>query len=120
MRSVIRGHPPIDTSPRPSAIGNLQASVLSTTGFTVADGVGLGVALGVGAAAGFAIATPLFHTNFLPDLMQVNFVVAVEEIAPNFVHLLPAFTAASETGAISASARTEEIRRTRLLISQVY
>jgi hypothetical protein len=96
MRSVILGHPPIDTSPRPSAIGNLQEAVLSATGFTVA--IGLGVALGAGAAAGLAIATPLFQTNFFPDLTHVNLVVAVEEVAPAFVQGAPAFTEACEMG----------------------
>jgi hypothetical protein len=109
MRSVIRGHPPIYTSPRPSAIGNLHAAVLSTTGFTVA--VGLGVALGVGAAAGLAIATPLFQMNFLPDLTQVNLVEAVEDVAPAFVQGAPAFTAACEMG---VRLRSEQAIRTTM------
>ena len=49
---------------------------------TVSDGVGmtegdaLVVAVGVGVGVGVGvdlIVTPLFHTNFLPDLIQVNF-----------------------------------------------
>jgi hypothetical protein len=74
----------------------LQEAVLSATGFTVA--VGLGVALGAVAAAGLAIAMPLFQTNFFPDLTHVNLVVAVEEVAPAFVQGAPAFTAACEIG----------------------
>jgi hypothetical protein len=39
----------------------------------VGEGEGVGEAVGVGDAAGvgFFMLTPLFHTNFLPDLMQV-------------------------------------------------
>jgi hypothetical protein len=40
-------------------------------GVGVTDCVGLGV--GVTTGTGFAIATPLFHTNFLPLLMHVYF-----------------------------------------------
>ena len=34
-------------------------------------GVGVGVEVGEGVGVGFTIATPLFHTSFLPDLIQV-------------------------------------------------
>ena len=39
----------------------------------VGDGVGVGEGVGVDEGVGVAIltATPLFHTNFLPDLTQV-------------------------------------------------
>ena len=37
----------------------------------VGVGVGVGVAVGVAVGVGFLMATPLFQTNFLPDLMQV-------------------------------------------------
>jgi hypothetical protein len=46
--SSIRGHPPIDTSPRPSATGNLQAANKSTE---------------------VVFLTPLSHSNFLPDFL---------------------------------------------------
>ena len=44
-------------------------------GLGVGLGVGIGVGLGVGEMAGAAvlIATPLFQTNFFPDLIQVYF-----------------------------------------------
>jgi hypothetical protein len=96
MRSEIRGQPPIETSPRPSATGSLHGAVVSAAGFTVAAGVGEAevVGSGIDCAAGFAMATPLFQINFLPDLTQVNLVVAVEEVAPSFVQEVPALTAA--------------------------
>lgn len=40
-------------------------------------------------------ATPLFQTNFLPDLTQVYFFPAVTVVAPAFVHVAPALTAAN-------------------------
>jgi hypothetical protein len=41
-----------------------------TAGVDVGVGVGVGEEIGVTVGVGFAIATPLFHTSFLPDLMQ--------------------------------------------------
>jgi hypothetical protein len=60
----------------------------------VAEGATDGV--GTGAVAGLTIVVPLSHTNFFPDLTQVNFVVAVELVAPNFVQATPAAGEAAE------------------------
>jgi len=68
--------------------------------------VGVGVALGVGLALGVAvaagaaclIATPLFHTNLLPDLTQVYLIPAEVLVCPCFAHLVPGFTAAVARG----------------------
>jgi hypothetical protein len=73
--------------------------VFSTIGIGVGVGVTLGVADGVGVAVGVAIGfgasvTPLFQTNFLPLLMHVYFLPSDVEVAPSFVQLPPAFTAA--------------------------
>jgi hypothetical protein len=67
-------------------------------GVGVASGVGVGV--GVGVAVGFAtgtIFTPLFHTYFFPDLMQVYLIPLLVEVAPTLLQLCPAFTAAAAT-----------------------
>jgi hypothetical protein len=66
----------------------------------VAVGVGVAVALGVGLAtgAGFLIATPLFHTNFLPDLMQVYLIPDDVLVFPSVLHVVPGLTAASAMG----------------------
>jgi hypothetical protein len=69
-------------------------------GFGVEVGVGVEVEVGAatGVKVGFGaalIATPLFHTNRVPDLMQVYFFPPEIEVAPAFVHFAPAFTAAS-------------------------
>jgi hypothetical protein len=69
-------------------------------GFGVEVGVGIEVEVGAatGVKVGFGaalIATPLFHTNRVPDLMQVYFFPPEIEVAPAFVHFTPAFTAAS-------------------------
>jgi hypothetical protein len=79
--SSIRGQPPIDTSPRPSATGNLQSVIL----------------VGADAGVGFEPATtfiPLFQTNFFPDLMQVKVFAPTTDLLPTFVHLAPALAAA--------------------------
>ncbi len=55
------------------------------------DGVGVGIATGVGGL----MATPLFHTSFLPDLMQVNFFPPAVDVAPTLVHLSPALGVAA-------------------------
>ncbi len=70
-------------------------------GVGVGDGVGSGVGVGVGVATGegFLIATPLFQTSFVPDLMQVNFFPDAVAVDPAFVHLAPAFGAAAFIGA---------------------
>ena len=74
-----------------------------TAGVGVGDGVGAtgfntGFKSGLGAAL---TATPLFHTNLFPDLMQVNFLPPAIAKAPALVHFAPAFTAAKEGAAIS-------------------
>ena len=78
---------------------------------TVGVGVGVGVATGVGVGdatgTGLAIATPLFHTNFLPLFTHVYFLPLYVEVAPALEHLAPGVTAATEICAvISESDRT--------------
>jgi hypothetical protein len=48
----------------------------------------------------FLIVTPLFHTSFPLDLMQVNFLPAEVTVAPALAHLLPGLVAAC-AGAIA-------------------
>jgi hypothetical protein len=60
----------------------------------VAGGVGVVVAGGFGVAA-LGIFTPLFQTNFEPDLMQVNFFAPTICVAFNLVHLAPALAVAA-------------------------
>ncbi len=69
-------------------------------GVGVGSGVAVGVGVGVGVAtgAGFLIATPLFHTSFVPDLMQVNFLPLAVAVAPTFAHFAPALGAAALRG----------------------
>jgi len=56
--------------------------------------VGVGVTLAVG--VGFGIATPLFHTSFLPLFTHVYFLAFDVAIAPSFEHLVPGVIAANE------------------------
>ncbi len=60
-------------------------------------GVGVGVVVGAGVATGFGFttATPLFQTIFLPLLVQVNFLPFAVAVAPTFLQLSPALTAAT-------------------------
>jgi hypothetical protein len=55
----------------------------------------VGVGVGVATGAGFVIATPLFQTSFVPDLMQVNFFPPAVAVDPALVHLAPALEAAA-------------------------
>jgi hypothetical protein len=65
--------------------------------------VGVGVGVGgtgfkTGLRDGFVaafIATPLFHTKRVPDLIQVNFFPLAVAVAPALVHLAPALGVAA-------------------------
>ena len=81
-----------------------------------ADGVGDGV--GVCCAEGLIIGSPLFQTNFFPDFTQVNFKVAVKDVAPNLVHEVPALIAASDVGVTLKEATTREIITKRFFMWQ--
>jgi hypothetical protein len=78
---------------------------VGSTGFITGFIDGFGAAL---------IATPLFQTSLLPDLMQVNFFPATVDVAPTFVHLAPALAAANDGPAIrdsdSKRARNKRVR----------
>jgi len=79
--SSIRGQPPIETSPRPSATGNLQSVIL----------------VGADAGVGFEPATnfiPLSQTSFLPDLTHVYVLPDATVVIPALLHLAPALAAA--------------------------
>ena len=74
---------------------------MGATGVGVGDDVGVtsgvGEDVGVGLTTGTTF-TPLFHTNFFPDLMQVYFTPFVVDVLPNFLQLCPLFTAAKAKG----------------------
>ena len=83
-------------------------------GVGVGVGVGEGVGVGVATGAGFLIATPLFQTSFVPDLMQVNFFPDAVAVDPAFVHFDPAFGAAAWSGV--ARVRIKTIASPRYLL----
>jgi hypothetical protein len=66
------------------------------------DGVGdaIGGITEVGDGEGFIVGlttgTPLFHTSFLPDLMQVYFFPFDVEVVPTFLQVSPALIAADD------------------------
>jgi hypothetical protein len=76
-----------------------------TAGF--GEGVGSGEIVAIGVGVGFTTATPLFQTSFLPLLMHVNFLPLVVAVAPTFLQLSPAFTAA--TALMGATKRASAI-----------
>jgi hypothetical protein len=84
----------------------LQGSNFVAVGVGVAVGLGVGVGVGVGVAVGvakgvgvtFLTATPLFQTNFLPDLTQVYLIPDDVLVFPSTLQAVPGFTAASAMG----------------------
>ena len=86
-------------------------------GVEVVEGELAEVDVAVDVGFGAAIPTPLFHTSFLPLLMQVYFLPALVEVAPSLLHTEPDFTAAAafsgkrKTAAVSNAARTFLIQK---------
>lgn len=78
------------------------------------DGVGVGsTGLNTGFKFGFGAAltvTPLFHTSFVPDLMQVNFLPPTVAVVPAFAHFAPALTDANDGAEINEMERTKARR----------
>ena len=76
----------------------------------VAEGVTGGVGVGVVGTVGFgATKTPLFHTSFLPLLMQVYFLPFAVAVVPTFLQVSPAFTAAT---AFNGTRKSAAVTRT--------
>jgi hypothetical protein len=83
---------------------------MEVEGVGVGDDVTSGVFVGVGVGVGFTtgtIFTPLFHTNFFPDLTQVYFTFLLTEMLPTLLQLCPAFTAAVAVELIPTTKITE-------------
>ena len=77
-----------------------------SSGFCVAVGVGDEVVVGFG----FATATPLFQTSFLPLFTHVYFLPAYVAVEPDLEQVEPAFGAANAlVGMSSAKANTKAI-----------
>ena len=97
-----------------------------TVGVGVGDGNTVGVELGVGEATGVGvavgigfgteIATPLLQISFLPLFMQVNFLPLAVAVAPAFLQLSPALTAAM---ALSGAMRMDAEIMTRSIFFMV-
>ena len=81
-------------------------------GVGVAEGVGAGVATGVG--VGLETATPLFQTNFFPDLMQVNFFPPNVAVEPALEQVAPALGDAAKIGEVIENKRVTNIVKTIL------
>jgi len=106
------------TGHRDHSAGSGTSGVGVGVGVGVATGVGVGVGVGstglkTGLRSGFGAAltvTPLFHTSFVPDLTHVYFLPAAVAVAPAFVHLAPALTAAFEGAATKERERITDSR----------
>ena len=83
--------------------------IADAVGDAAGEGVGVGVGVGLATGAGFLTATPLFHTNFLPDTMQVYSFPALVAVAFFFVQGVPAFGAAALTGVARLMSKTAPI-----------
>jgi hypothetical protein len=94
--SFVHGCPPI-SSGEIVFVGDGEGNGVGA-GEADPEGVGEGLALGTVAGIGFLIATPLFQTNFLPDLMQVYLIPDAVEVAPSLLHADPGLTAAMAIG----------------------
>jgi hypothetical protein len=81
-----------------AGFASLNALETKESSFSISGDCGreaeVGFAVGVGVTVAL-IATPLFHTNLVPDLTQVNFFPPEIEVAPAFTHFEPALTAAN-------------------------
>jgi hypothetical protein len=84
-------------------------------GVGVGSGNEVGVGVGVTTGEGFFIATPLFQTSFVPDLMHVNFFPDAVAVDPAFEHLAPAFGAAACSGVAMVRIKTVASPRYLLL-----
>ena len=106
----------------------VSSGVGAGVGVGVGVGVlsGVGVAIGVGEATGVGLTTgftntPLFQTNFLPDLIHVYFFPAIVEVAPTFAHADPALGAAACKGdARRANDNTDATIAKRFFIDEKY
>ena len=82
-----------------------------------ADAVCVGEATGAGVTVGVATTfTPLLHTNFLPDLTQVNLYPLTFDVEFNFVQVPPAFAVAATArldGNREMASRTERAGASR-------
>ena len=73
----------------------------------IVAGVGFGLELAVGDCEGVGDTfTPLFQTNFLPDLTQVNFLSFAIALVPNFEHAVPGLGVAALPGVFSPAVKT--------------
>lgn len=78
----------------PSVVKVVDVGVAVGVGVGATSAVGEGVGVGVGLTFGTTF-TPLFHTSFFPDLMQVYLTPLVVDVAPNLPQLCPLLTAAN-------------------------
>ena len=97
-----------------SKLLNRLAVLNSEIGLFAGDGVGAGVGDGDGVndgevVVGLAITTPLFQSNFFPDLIQVNVFPDATEIFPALGQVAPALTAANEGIIGNADTRDKQI-----------
>ena len=97
--------------------GVAVGSVLGFIWLGVGEGVGVGVGTAVGVGARFT-ATPLFHTKFLPLLMQVYLTLLTVFVALTLLHFVPEIVAEKAVVVESTSARdSDPISVTRLKIA---
>ena len=81
----------------------------------------VGAGLGEDVDAVLGIEIPLFQINFLPDLIQVNFLLPTTEVAPALLQAAPALVTAPELGRTLVSKNNAiEVAAMALFIKQGY
>jgi hypothetical protein len=105
-------HVAIEVNAEAGAIRESVARKFFTSIFASGVGEGFGVA--------DLMATPLFHTSFVPDLTHVNFLPDAVAVDPALVHLAPAFTAAKEGAVIKDNDRSSATRTLLRVITKRY
>lgn len=89
--------------------GSAHWDETTSTFWTVGFGVGVIDLVGNAAGVALEIIAPLFHTNLLPALMQVNFFPFAVCVKPALLHLAPALGAASAGAALDANIKRKRI-----------
>ena len=89
--------------------------VVLSDGVGVGVGVTIGVGVGEATGTGFAVATPLFHINFLPLFTHVYFLPLYVDVAPALEHLAPGVTAATEICAVISESESTATRPAKSL-----
>ena len=98
INNIAIGLDSIQTQNSNTSVSGVGVGIGVGVGVGVGIGVGVGVGVGEGISVAFFTATPLFQTNFFPDLMQVYLIPDDVLVFPSTLQAVPGLTAASAIG----------------------